>query len=268
MFRRLILIIISILFFSSYAFSLDERAPRPIIIPPIKKELDKKIPKKPSEYTPKKPIKKVFKPKRYYTEFTFDELIEEKVFKNEITIRDIKKQDYYKVFYHKDKRIKHYELYLKGNKLYKIVHYHYNSRDNLKKILTFDSIGKPIELTLYSYDNKDRLDNIIEYLIIDKFELFYLKNEPDDLENYTKCIRKWVYYYDDFGNMIREDLVVKNEVHSFQLMYYNEDKQLMKREKYNPLGLSYSFLYFYRVDELVRKEMYCDNNKLVKTFHY
>jgi hypothetical protein len=162
---------------------------------------------------------------------------------NKILTDKIKKIKLQINYFIKNKKIQLLDYYLfKLSELYKSKNKNENyTKNNLKKYNPKKQFLSYVNSKLKKIKNSNYVNNII-YLVFYKHKLnFYLENNEDlkdiDLQNILKNINEvFVVVYNYIFNLLKEELIILNDIDSYEFIFNLENKFEFKDDKNNNLG--------------------------------
>lgn len=161
---------------------------------------------------------------------------------NKILTDKIKKVKLQINYFIKNKKIQLLDYYLfKLSELYKSKNKNENyTKNNLKKYNPKKQFLSYVNSKLKEIKNSNYVNNII-YLVFYKHKLnFYLENNEDlkdiDLQNILKNINEvFVVVYNYIFNLLKEELIILNDIDSYEFIFNLENKFEFKDNKNNNL---------------------------------
>ena len=161
---------------------------------------------------------------------------------NKVLTNKIKKIKLQINYFIKNKKIQLLDYYLfKLSDLYKSKSKNENyKKNNLKKYNSKNQLLSYINSKLKKIKNSNYVNNII-YLVFYKHKLnFYLENNEDlkdiDLQNVLKIINEvFVVVYNYIFNLLKEELIILNDIDSYEFIFNLENKFEFKDNKNNNL---------------------------------
>lgn len=95
-----------------------------------------------------------------------------------------------------------------------------------------------------------------------------IKSDDDDSKKYQKFKEIYSNLKQKRQDVSLDELIKTGDVISYTLNYYNERKQIVRKEQFYGNNLAYYFLYYYQNDQLVKKELYTESHKIDRIYKF